>query len=245
MFTTAPTFRRITTALCIAVSAAATLPAMTLAQPNNGGSAGDSAYCMTLKDRASAYNDLAHDPRQPKSVRDFYASRAAIVLLHAREAGCNWSAAQAGPQGPMATPGGELATTANATAPARSARTAKARKSFGSVKRVRASTSARRAGSATHGSRPTAPNTVAKVKANPSGNGNLDNYCSQVADLISDAERQGDDALTAGDPQGASEWFELADYMTYTATQNGCRFTIGLHAGQSQGTATQAAVATT
>lgn len=88
--------RQTLTAVLVAATAATALPAAASAAPNTGTSSGsDSSYCQTLLERTKRYNDLAHDPRQSQAVRDFYASRAAVTLLHAQQAGCGWATRQA------------------------------------------------------------------------------------------------------------------------------------------------------
>ncbi len=223
------TITRKFTALLLTVAAAA-VPAAASAQPNTGSGTGDSDYCRTLKNRAQYYNDLAHNPNLPKGVRDFYSTRAQIVLIHARQAGCQWSARAV-----------QAAPAADVDATAVSSRTATARSKY------RSAENARKANKRVASSGTTTSNTnttVARVKASPTGNGKLDSYCSAVADLITDAENQGDEASINNHDQDAAEWYELADHMTYTSTKNGCTFTAAKRAPQStpsspQGTATR------
>jgi hypothetical protein len=66
--------------------------------------------------------------------------------------------------------------------------------------------------------------TAVFIKANPTGNQQQDEYCRGVAELINNAEKEGDAALLGGDQQGAAEWYALAEYFTERATRNGCRF---------------------
>jgi hypothetical protein len=66
--------------------------------------------------------------------------------------------------------------------------------------------------------------TVASVKATTTGNQTHDEYCRGVAELIENAERQGDDHAVS-DPEQAAEWYALAEYFLERATRNGCRFT--------------------
>ena len=78
----------------------------------------------------------------------------------------------------------------------------------------------------------TTPSPAAKLtflKSHPSGNQQQDEYCRGVADLINEAEREGDAALLRGDSQGAAEWYALAEYFLERATRNGCRFTYLKH----------------
>lgn len=74
------------------------------------------------------------------------------------------------------------------------------------------------------GTPPAAGAAILAIKANPTGNQQHDEYCRGVADLINEAEREGDAALLSGDDQGAAEWYALAEYFTERATRNGCRF---------------------
>jgi hypothetical protein len=66
--------------------------------------------------------------------------------------------------------------------------------------------------------------TIASIRATTTGDKQHDEYCRGVAELIEQAEREGD-AAAIHDPQGAAEWYALADYYLERATRNGCRFT--------------------
>lgn len=76
---------------------------------------------------------------------------------------------------------------------------------------------------------PGAGTTLASIKAQPTGNQQHDEYCRGVAELIENAEREGDAAYVSGDHQGAAEWYALAEYFLERATRNGCRFTFLRH----------------
>lgn len=215
--------RQTLTAVLVAATAATALPAAASAAPNTGTSSGsDSSYCQTLLERTKRYNDLAHDPRQSQAVRDFYASRAAVTLLHAQQAGCGWATRQA-VRAPSATTTATATTRAAGTAPARTTRTTRRRATFRALNR------SFRTG-ATGGTIGRVPSGVAYIKAAPSGNPSQDDYCRKVADLIADADKQGDVASINGNQESADAWYELADYMTDVATQNGCRFVLGIKA---------------
>jgi hypothetical protein len=71
--------------------------------------------------------------------------------------------------------------------------------------------------------------TLTFIKNNPNGSQQHNEYCRGVADLINEAEREGDAALLRGDEQGANEWYALADEFLERATRNGCRFTYLKH----------------
>jgi hypothetical protein len=70
---------------------------------------------------------------------------------------------------------------------------------------------------------------IASVKATTTGDKQHDEYCRGVAALIENAEREGDSAAVGGDPEGAAEWYALAEYFLERATRNGCRFTFLRH----------------
>jgi hypothetical protein len=70
---------------------------------------------------------------------------------------------------------------------------------------------------------PGAGATIAFIKATTTGDKQHDEYCRGVAELIENAERQGDDHAIS-DPQQAAEWYALAEYFLERATRNGCRF---------------------
>jgi hypothetical protein len=74
------------------------------------------------------------------------------------------------------------------------------------------------------GTAPGPGSAIVFIKANPTGNQQQDEYCRGVAELINNAEKEGDAALLSGDEQGAAEWYALAEYFTERATRNGCRF---------------------
>jgi hypothetical protein len=220
--------RKTLIAAVVALAAATASPAVAGAQPNTGSGGSDSSYCQTLRERIQRYNDLAHDMSLPQSVRAFYATRAQITLIHAREANCGWAAIQAGGgTAGEATPAGP-ATRAAGTAPSNTARTTRRRAAFRTLnRRLRVRASRTTTGMPSGGN---VPSGVAFIKANPTGNPSQDDYCRKAADLIADAERQGDQATADNHPQDADAWYELADYMIDVATQNGCRFVFGIKA---------------
>lgn len=64
----------------------------------------------------------------------------------------------------------------------------------------------------------------AAVKASPTGDSQLDDYCSKVAGLINHALQKSWEAAAAGDPDESAQWHALAEYMARSATQKGCHF---------------------
>ena len=69
----------------------------------------------------------------------------------------------------------------------------------------------------------------ASIRATTTGNQQQDEYCRGVAELIEQAEREGDAASISGDHQGAAEWHALAEYYLERATRNRYRFTLLRH----------------
>lgn len=209
---------RTATAAFIALAIGAGSPAVASAAPNQGGgTSSDSAYCKGLRDRAQRFNDIAQDTSQPKSVRAFYRNRAMVVLDAARRAGCGWATFQAAQSGP--TERAERTGTGPAT---RTARTTKTRQSFTTVEKRR---KARRlVGKGTVKPSGGAGVVYAKVSAAQTNDPKLNSYCNAVADLINDAEAQGDHAAGNGDSSGAQEWWDLSEHMIDVSTGNGCRF---------------------
>jgi hypothetical protein len=64
----------------------------------------------------------------------------------------------------------------------------------------------------------------ARVKASPTGDSQLDDYCRKVADLVDHAVNQANHYASIGDADEASQWHALAEYMLRGATQRGCNF---------------------
>ena len=62
------------------------------------------------------------------------------------------------------------------------------------------------------------------LKAKPTGNPQLDDYCQQAAALIDRAITQGNLALVNGDEEGANEWYHLAAEMIERSQGAGCSF---------------------
>ncbi len=62
------------------------------------------------------------------------------------------------------------------------------------------------------------------IKAKPTGDPKLDDYCQQAAALIDRAITQGNLALVNGDDDGASEWYHLAAEMITRSQAQGCQF---------------------
>jgi hypothetical protein len=71
------------------------------------------------------------------------------------------------------------------------------------------------------------PASAFALKAKPTGDANLDNYCQQAAALIDHALSQGDLALLDGHDDEASEWYHLAAEMIGRSQANGCQFVSG------------------
>lgn len=225
----APSLSRLArTALAVVVlafAAAAASPAISHAAPNQGGgpSSSDSDVCNTLFQRLKRYNDIATNPNEPKAVRDFYRARANSLLITARRAGCSWAPIQSAPVTTATTPA------ADATHRATKRQRTRFDRLSAPVLGAQRSTQRRAAGT-TGGTRVPTTATVAAVKAHPTGNQQQDAYCSAVAQLIDEAEREGDNALARGDDASANAWYDLADEFIDRATQNGCRFVIALKA---------------
>jgi hypothetical protein len=66
--------------------------------------------------------------------------------------------------------------------------------------------------------------TVQKVSTNPTGDSGLDDLCQQAADLINNAQAEGDRAANRGDSEQADAWWQLAADMTTRAEGWGCDF---------------------
>lgn len=211
--------RLVLAVLALALAATAVTPAVSGAQPNQGGGSGDSDYCKTLRDRLQRYHDIATDTAQPKGVRDFYRARANVLLMTARKAGCTWAARVSAGAGVATAPPETAATTRQR---ARFDRLAAPRRGF-------ARGAQRRAAGGTTQAPPSQPS-VAAIKAHPTGNSQQDEYCAAVGQLIDEAEREGDNAALRGDEASADAWYDLADEFIDRATQNGCRFTLALTA---------------
>ncbi len=62
------------------------------------------------------------------------------------------------------------------------------------------------------------------LKAKPTGDPRLDDYCQQAAALIDRAITQGNLALVNGDDDEAAEWYHLAAEMIERSQANGCSF---------------------
>lgn len=209
-----------TAAAVIAIAIGASVPAVAPAAPNQGGgTTGDSAYCKGLRDRAQRFNDIAQDARQPKRVRDFYYNRARVVIEVARHAGCAWATVQAVQGSPQS---GSTSTRTTVAGPARrTARTTRTRQSFTAIEQRHR---AKRTVSRDLVKRVGKGSTTFRVSATTTGDPKQDSYCSGVAELVTDAELQGDTALGNGQDESAAEWYGLSEYMIDVASRNGCRF---------------------
>lgn len=217
MFTLAVIRRAIrltATALALLLAATSLSPAVSGAQPNQGGGTDNADYCQTMLERIGRYHKIADDPSQPQAVRDFYRARAAATLLRAQLAGCDYTSAAV--RGDVVAPG---------TFKGASARRAKAqRRAFGRLRPTTRSAKRTTSGGGSH--TPHTAAAIAEIKANPSGSPKQDQYCADVAKLIdeAEAEAEADRALLDGDAASAAAWYDLADYFLDQATQNGCRF---------------------
>lgn len=216
-------FRTTLTVLAVAIAATALSPAASNAASNTGaGPAGsNSEFCSTLLDRLQRFHDIANDPREPKSVRDFYKARAASVLVRAQQAGCGWAAIQGQP--PTASQPGDVIAPGLTSARATFDRLTATR-----GKRVRSGK--RRAGTGGGVRVPSAQTTTTELKPTTTGNQQQDEYCAGAAKLIAEAQAEGDRQLSLGNEAEAEAWWDLAEDFVDRATQNGCRFTLALRA---------------
>lgn len=214
--------------LALALAATAVSPAASNAQPNQGGG-GDSSYCSSLLDRLKRYHAIATDPSQPQGVRDFYRNRAAIVLVRAQSAGCTWATSMQAIGSAATLPDAALTSRGSAASvPGGPAVRAQRRATFDRLTATRRQGArAGKRGTAGGGTRvPSSQTSTAAIKATSTGNAQHDQYCADVAKLIDEADAAGDDAFNSGNAASADLWWELADYFTDVATQNGCRFTM-------------------
>ena len=72
---------------------------------------------------------------------------------------------------------------------------------------------------------------AAPISTNPTGNSRLDDLCRRAADLINQANTEGDLALIHGDDAGAQAWYDLADEMLSRSKGWGCNFSARLADG--------------
>jgi hypothetical protein len=195
--------------LALALGGASAMPSPSVAVPNNGGGTSESDVCNSLLERLKRYHTISKNRNETKAVREFYAAQAQLTLLQGKRNNCQWAAqALVSGQGTVAVDAVDGITATRAS------------KRF--TRRA-----ARLAGDQT-GPRPETTATLAKIKAQPTGDSQQDEYCRGVADLIDDAYSQGDQAFISGDEEGAQAWYDLAAEFTDRATQNGCRFTLAV-----------------
>ena len=71
------------------------------------------------------------------------------------------------------------------------------------------------------------PASALALKAKPTGNAALDDYCQKAAGLIDYALSQGDLALLDGRDDEAAEWYHLAAEMIGRSQDRGCQFVSG------------------
>jgi hypothetical protein len=68
------------------------------------------------------------------------------------------------------------------------------------------------------------PRADAAIRSTGTGNAQLDNYCQQVAALVSTAMQESNAAAARGDADESTAWYSLAEYMMRRAMNHGCHF---------------------